>query len=209
MEGILRSRSIGLSREEALGLFGELWFLRRWLGPVDAGKIERWLATPGARHDFQWPEASVEVKTAATSAVDGPVHHISGLDQLDDPETGRLFLFSLQVVDDALAGNTLTGLVDSLTEEVRSSEEGLIILNEKLAGYGYNPAEADAYQRRLRIIAERLYVVGEGFPRLTRTSFQPVIPPGIGDITYTLKMAACERWFVAKAPTEARGTSWK
>ena len=204
-----RVRPAGLSREEALGLFGELWFLRRWFGPVDAEKIERWMATPGTRHDFQWPVASVEVKTAATSAVDGPAHLISGLDQLDDPETGRLFLFSLQVVDDVLAGNTLAGLVDGLIEELRSSDAGLVLLNEKLAGYGYNPAEGDDYQRRLRIIGERLYLVDEGFPRLTRGSFQPAIPTGIGDISYTLRMSVCERWLVAKGPAEARGDFWK
>ena len=28
------TRSCGMSREDALGLFGELWFMRRWLGPV-------------------------------------------------------------------------------------------------------------------------------------------------------------------------------
>jgi hypothetical protein len=107
-------------------------------------------------------------------------------------------------VDDVLAGNSLAGLIDGLTEEVRSSEKGLFLLNEKLAAYGYNPSEADAYQRRLRIISERLYLIGEGFPRLIRNSFQPAVPTGIGDVTYTLKIAACDDWLVAKAPTDLR-----
>jgi hypothetical protein len=196
------SRTAGLSREEALGLFGELWFLRRWMGPVTVREASRWLATPHARHDFQWPEASVEVKTAATTAVGGPVHRISGLDQLDDPVSGQLYLFSLQVTDDALAGNTLAGLVRSLADDLRDSEETLLLVNDKLAGYGYNPAEAEAYERRLRVISERLYIVGQGFPRLTRRTFGSGLPEGIGDITYTLAISACARWLVAGAPTD-------
>src|ERR1043165_2802474 len=59
------NKSIGLSREEALGLFGELWFLRRWLGQDVVRAVARWQVTEQSRHDFQWTAVSVEVKTAA------------------------------------------------------------------------------------------------------------------------------------------------
>lgn len=195
-----RAKTSGLSHEQALGLFGELWFLRRWLAPLNVQKISRWMATPRARHDFQWPEASVEVKTAATNAPEGPVHLISGLDQLADAESGQLYLFSLQVVDDALASNSLTGMVQALTEELRSQQDALRMLNDKLAAYGYNPADADNYERRLRVLAERLFAVGEGFPRLTRGSFSPQLPTGIGGIVYELAVIACNPWLVAASP---------
>lgn len=199
------SRAASLSREEALGLFGELWFLKRWMGPPSAAVISRWMATPRARHDFQWPAASVEVKTAATISPGGPTHRIANLDQLDDPVTGRLFLFSLQVVDDALAVNTLAGLVEMLVHDLRDDGQALMLLNEKLAGYGYNPADAASYQRCLRVVAELLFTVDEGFPRLTRGSFSSGLPAGVDDVTYSLATSACESWLVAKSPTEAAG----
>lgn len=196
------SRSARLSREEALGLFGELWFLRRWVAPMNAESLSAWQATPRARHDFQWPQASVEVKTGATRSSEGPVHRISGLEQLDDPVEGQLYLFSLQVTDDALAANTLPALVGGLVEELSGNDEAITLLNEKLAGYGYSPSDAQAYQRPLRVIGERLYRVTEAFPRLTSRTFQPGLPEGIGDVTYTLATAACGRWLVARTPSD-------
>ncbi|MBI2313638.1 MAG: PD-(D/E)XK motif protein [Betaproteobacteria bacterium] len=200
------AKGTGMSREEALGLFGELWFLRRWLRPVNAEVISRWQATDAARHDFQWHSASVEVKTAAMQSAAAPVHHIASLDQLADPEQGQLFLFSLQVCDDALAANTLHSLVNSLIGELQNDFQALSALNEKLAARGYSPADSQAPVRSLRILAERFYRVDGEFPRLLRTTFEPLgIPNGVAQVSYSLNLAACENWLVAVNPEEATG----
>jgi hypothetical protein len=197
------TRSGGLSREDALGLFGELWFLRRWSGPVNLQVIDRWQVTEAARHDFQWPAASVEVKTTASRMAGGPIHQIASLDQLADPEQGQLYLFSLQVCDDALAANTLHTLVEGLAEDLQGDFAALTSFNEKLAARGYTPANRQAASRSLRVVAERLYRVGEGFPRLVRTTFQPTgLPPGVVDVGYSVDLAACNAWLVATAPTD-------
>jgi hypothetical protein len=193
----------GMSREEALGLFGELWFLRRWLGAVNGAAVRRWQATDSARHDFQWPSASVEVKTAATQVVGPPVHRIGSLEQLADPEQGQLYLFSLQVCEDALAGNSLHSVVASLTAELQTDFQSLSEFTDKLAARGYSPADQQAPSRPLRILAERLYRVAADFPRLTRQSFQPGgVPPGIRGMEYEIDLAVCEPWLVASAPTD-------
>jgi hypothetical protein len=194
----------GMSREVALGLFGELWFMRRWLGAVGLHTIERWQATEAARHDFQWPAASVEVKTAASRSVGEPVHRIGGLDQLADSEQGQLYLFSLQVCDDALAANTVHSLVEGLVVEVRNNFQALTLLNEKLAARGYTPADRQAACRPLRIVAERLYRIDRGFPRLVRDTFRPAgLPSGVLDVEYAVDLAACRQWLVATSPTDA------
>ena len=72
----------GLTREQALGLFGELWFLYRWSGPVSISSLARWQGPLGARHDFQWPVASIEVKASASVSGAGATHFIASLDQL-------------------------------------------------------------------------------------------------------------------------------
>ncbi len=194
----------GMNREDALGLFGELWFLRRWLGAVDAATISSWQATTNARHDFQWAAASVEVKTAATQSVGPPMHPIASLDQLADAEQGQLYLFSLQVCDDALAANTLHSLISSLVATLQADLQALASFNEKLAARGYSPADPQAPTRTVRILSERLYRVDGAFPRLTRARFPPPgLPVGVAGVEYLLDLAACDEWLVARQPGDA------
>lgn len=197
-------KATGMSREDALGLFGELWFLRRWLGTVDAATMNHWQATDSARHDFQWPLASVEVKTATTQSASAPIHRIVSLEQLADPERGQLYLFSLQVCDDALSANTLHALVASLTADLQADFQTLSEFNDKLAARGYSPADQQAPARPLRILAERLYLVDAMFPRLTRQTFQPSgLPAGIVGMDYLIDLAVAAPWLIATAPTDA------
>lgn len=195
----------GMSREGALGLFGELWFLRRWLGVVNAVAIRHWQATDAARHDFQYESASIEVKTTISQTSGLPIHHIVSLEQLADPEQGKLYLFSLQVYDDALAANTLHSLVTSITADLQADFQALEEFNDKLAARGYSPTDQQAPARPLRILGERLYRVEGCFPRLTRSFFPlPGIPNGIAGLEYQIDLAVCDEWLVAKHPDDAK-----
>lgn len=197
------SRTGGLSREETIGLFGELWFMSRWLGPVTSSVIDHWQVTSGARHDFQWPAASFEIKTAVSSAAGEPIHRITNLDQLADPEHGDLYLFSLQVREDALSANTLHTLVERIAAELDDDFQGLTTFNEKLAVRGYTPADTQHAARPLRILAERLYRVADGFPRLTMASFESIgLPSGITDVTYGINLAGFSAYLLAVSPME-------
>jgi hypothetical protein len=172
----------GMSRERALKLFGELWFMRRWLAPVSAGVLGRWQAADDARYDYQWPAVSVEVKATESKAHEEAQHLVSSLDQMDDPEEGRLFLFSLQLHEDSLA---------------------LADLDRKLALQGYSAGDRTSPAIRLRVVAERLYRVEDGFPRITRRTLQAGgLPAGVMKLGYTLDMGACQPWLVATAPTD-------
>ena len=198
----------GLGREEALGLFGELWFMTRWMGQTTKTVLDRWQGPAGGRHDFQWESASVEVKCSASSA-HGLVHTITSFDQLDNPETGVLYLFSLHVADDALAANTLPILVERVFSETACDSEARRRFEEQLANVGYNPAHADAYNRKLRIISEDLYRVDGSFPRLTAASFPMGLPPGIHAVSYRLSMAPCVDWRIASSPQDPEATFLK
>jgi len=195
-----RVKQDGLSCEAALGLFAELWFLHFWLSCSRADALARWMGPAGARHDFQWPTASVEVK--ATASTRGIVHHITSLDQLEDPAEGDLHLFSLNVADDALASNTLPGMVQIVRSSLQDDAPCLDILDSRLADVGYSPAHAERYDRRLRVIGERLYAVNETFPRLTRATLGPTLPPAIHDVSYTLDLAGCDEHRIASSPAE-------
>jgi hypothetical protein len=189
----------GLSEQEALGLFAELWFLYRWPQP-SAETVDAWTGSEGARHDFQWPERSVEVKATARRAGGAVLHRIHNLDQLSDPEQGRLFLFSLRVVRDALAHNTLPDLVDRVGRCLHGDPRSHHEFARKLGLRGYSPAHRQRYETPYRVLAECLYTVDSGFPRLTADSFAAGLPTGISDVAYVLDMAVCDPWLVATGP---------
>ena len=185
-----------LSFEDELGLFGELWFLLRWVD-VDNAAIDAWTGPLGSRHDFQWSDCSIEVKTTGRVGQGEVLHHIQGLDQLSDPEIGQLYLFSLRLVRDELATNSLPNLVDSIQAVLGASPVAQGEFAKKLSGRGYNHANRDQYKTCFRVLGESLYRVTEDFPRLTQSSLTGVIPQGVGGISYVLDMSACEGWKVA------------
>jgi len=132
---------------------------------------------------------------------DGPAtHRIANLDQLDDPETGHLWLFSLQVVSDDLATNSLTGSIERISTTLAAHPDVLLEFNRRLATVGWTPVDTDRHRSGLRILAEELYEVGPGFPRLTRHTFPHGPPTGVTDISYSIDLAACAPWRRQTAP---------
>jgi len=188
-----------LSEQDALGLFAELWFLHRWQGG-GVRAVEAWTASTGSRHDFQCPGRSVEVKATGRRADGAVLHRIQHLDQLADPEEGELFLFSLRVVRDELAHNTLPDIVDRVTEGLRGNAPAKDELARKLGQRGYSPAFRRCHETPYRILGENMYRVGPDFPRLTTDSFVGGLQPGIADVSYVLDMATCDPWLVATGP---------
>lgn len=190
-----------LSEREALGLFAELWFLHRWAGDATSA-VQAWTASAGSRHDFQWPERSVEVKATSRRVGGAVLHRIEHLDQLADPEQGNLFLFSLRVVKDQLAQNTLPSLVDHVAHNLHGNPSILDEFFRKLSQRGYSPAHRSRHEVPYRMLGEYLYFIGPGFPRLTQDSFADGLPVGITDVSYVIDMATCDLWLRAKSPNE-------
>ncbi len=190
-----------LSEAAASGLFGEMWFLDRWAPFPDA--VTAWHGPNAVRHDFSSPQVSVEVKTTSAHSVGPPRHHIATLDQLDGPEAGSLFLFSLQAIPEPSAGNTLFSVIARVRERLADRRDLLTTLDRQLALAGWSPAIADEHRTAYRVAAERLYSVEGGFPRIIRNSFVGGLPNGVDDVGYSVDLAACADWLVASTPNDA------
>lgn len=187
-----------LSSADAVGLFGELWFLLRWVG-VSADAVRAWSASNGSRHDFQWPDVSVEVKTTVRAGT--PVHTIAHLEQLEDAETGQLYLYSLRVARDTLAANTLHSLVEAAAAALSDQPDARSDLLTKLGQRGYSPAGRDHAAVPYRVVEEGLFEVAGDFPRLTRDSFPSgLLPDGVSRVSYQLDVAACGPFRLADRP---------
>lgn len=192
-----------LSHEQQLGLFGELWFLSRWLSPsVGVAKaVQMWRGPTGARNDFEVRGLAIEVKT--TSRVDGS-HVIHGLDQLLEPMEGSLFLYSLSVRDEASGTESLPRMVQEVRDRIGDDYALLSQLDAILYAGGYDHRLANEYAKLvLRIRDECLYRVSAGFPRLVPASVTGGLPVGVSALTYELRLEAAAAWALARTQTAA------
>lgn len=191
----------GLAREEQVGLFGEIWFLRHWLLPIVGNSaVETWRGPIGARNDFETAGYAVEVKTS--SRVDGG-HVIHGLEQLLAPPDVRLFLFSLLVRDEGTGVESLPKLIDEVRQIIADDALVLTQFEGILAAAGYDDVHAPDYSKtKYRIRTQALYQVDPGFPRLIPSSLSDGVPLGISKVTYEVQLDAATHWLVTDTPVQ-------
>jgi len=189
-----------LSREEQLGLFAELWFLSRWLFPkVGFEVVNSWHGPWGARHDFDLPDQSIEVK--ASSSERGQVHHIHGLDQLEPNQNAPLFLFSLKVREEVNGSYNLPKIIQECREALAADANAEGQFESALIQAGYSPTqEKDYAEFSLHIEKEVLFQVRDDFPRLTQASFPTGLPPGIERVHYEVNLNTFKHLIVAEHP---------
>lgn len=189
-----------LSINEQLGLFAELWFLAVWMIPkLGPGATMNWKGPWGSRHDFEWKNKSVEVK--ATTNTRGRIHRIHGIDQLEPPESGPLFLFSVRMREEVGAVNNLPKIIDVCRKALSDSDDAIIYFENALAQAGYSPAFEDEYSKlALRIIDDALYSVNDDFPKITRESFSNSLPVGVERLEYEINLNSFENLKVASKP---------
>ncbi|MFF3793332.1 PD-(D/E)XK motif protein [Streptomyces sp. NPDC001981] len=185
-KALFRTQGAPLGPEQIAGLFGELVVLKQLL-EKDPSAHRLWCGPGGHRHDFWAGTTAVEVK-ASTSA-EGRRPRIHGLDQLEAPVGGALWLawFRLRRATTAGVGTSFSELV-AQTLGLCDDEGALLDL---LAGAGYRPADADRYQDvRFAVSEERWYRVGPDFPGLTGEALTTAgIPVWALDVEYTIDLS--------------------
>ena len=185
--------SAGLSPEEQRGLFGELFFLRKWLNNnTDIKKcVEAWYGPEKRNQDFQHGVWALEVKTSS-----GNNHqkiHISNERQLDTSNLSHLFLFHLSLETRAASGESLNDLVDSLHELFTVDAHAEIIFSAKLLEAGYFSQHKYLYEVDSYFIRqENLYSIEREFPRIEEAD----IRKGVGDVKYSVILTSCSDYIV-------------
>jgi len=189
-----------LSKDEQIGLFAELWFLAVWLLPKFGSDIVlTWRGPWASRHDFEWPDKSVEVK--ATTSTRGRIHKIHGITQLEEPVTGSLFLFSACLREETGAIDSIPGLIENCRKQIGGSDDALTRFESALVKVGYSPLFQDEYAKlKLRVVEGVLFRVSNDFPRITTASFPSGMPPGIEQIEYEINLNTFDHLIVANSP---------
>jgi hypothetical protein len=177
-----------LSEHKEQGLVGELMWIHELLRlNVDPFNVlNNWCGPDFSRHDFEFPDNHIEVKT--TSRKDGRIT-ISSQHQLDDSGLKNLFLvvYSYNKIKSSTA--SLPEFYQSIYNRI-STEQDLVILFESgclKSGYDHNMKEK--YDNRF-VGDYKIFKVIDGFPRI-------IIQRGssaIGDLTYSVDVSACDRF---------------
>lgn len=182
--------NIKLTREEQLGLFGELWLLRSMLqNDVGLQAIGCWKGPYHEVFDFSLQNMSIEVKTTAAKM---PYKaYISNEMQLDDRLAGgTLALCFVAVQPNDSSGETLGDVVKGIEDYIESDETACSLFQDKIFGCGLGKPYIDSYIVRYIVKEHDFFNVTEGFPRILSAN----LPNGLGDISYSLEISACANY---------------
>lgn len=178
----------GLTAEVQRGLFGELYFLRKFLFSL-ANKnycINSWQVPSNTVQDFHHADWAVEVKT--TQGNNHQKISISSERQLDDSLVPNIFLLHLSLDIRNHHGETLNNLVEWTENFLTNDFPELNAFRLKLFEVGYFDIHKPIYQETgYNIRQESIYKVEGTFPRITEND----IRNGIGDVKYSIVIADC------------------
>lgn len=185
-KALIRSEGEPLGPEQLAGLFGELSVLNQLLAK-DPSAHRFWHGPEKNRHDFASGSIAVEVK--ASAAGEGRRPRIHGLDQLEAPEGGTLFLawFRLQRTHAQGAG---IAFPEVITEALRlCDDEGALL--DLLSAVGFRLSDAERYRDvRFVITEERWYPVDADFPKLTNQALVAAgVPVSALDVEYSIDLS--------------------
>jgi hypothetical protein len=178
----------GLTVEEQRGLFGELFFTRKFLQNNSnfVAVINSWVGSEKQIRDFQFGNWSIEVKT--THGNNHQKVHVSSERQLDTSNLDNLFLFHLSLEARQQSGETLNQIVDSISDILSSDFSSLSHFKNKLLEGGYFDQHREIYESAGYLVRqETYYKVENDFPRIEENE----IRKGVGDVKYSIIISQC------------------
>lgn len=178
----------GLSPQAQQGLYGEIWLLRELLRRnPSAPVIKGWIGPEKRPHDFQINSDVIEVKSIASKK---PYKiYVSNELQFESLKPNNLLLVVVILIKNN-NGENLAYIVDSVRKLLENEPYKLSLFNSKLFLAGYIDHHRSKYNIGFNFFNGRSYEVVEDFPRINTNNLNE----GIGDVKYTLSLAACEKY---------------
>ncbi len=179
-----RRGKIGLTRNEAIGLWGELCSLEELLNS-DVGSseliVQGWRGPNGDQRDIGFNKTRIEVKTQlATKAIS---LRITSLDQLDDG--GNKLKIILNRITPSDKGVSVFDMSLRLFQRFESNRSAHSEFERKIVLAGLNE-ELETCKEKFNLDERLIYEVSESFPKLTLSS----VPVGIKTAEYEISGAA-------------------
>ena len=167
-----------------LGIFGELWALRK-MARKNPNSINNWVGPQGARFDFIYSDYSLEVKS--TLQRKGCVITIHGIHQLEPFPSSHLYLAVFKFEEVPAAGETIKDLVNEIIELGCDRA----VLYSKLANLDITAANINECSNLgFRLFEERMFIVDDKFPSITTKSLLGnKLPNGVIDLNYQIDLS--------------------
>lgn len=171
-----------LSDEQLIGVMGELLFLEELLSVHGPDAITSWQGPLGARHDFDFHNSAVEIKSTLSRDSFPAVFH--GAKQLEAPVNRELFVRGYQF-EKTIAGNSIPQVLSRLFVGGFKRYE---ILN-LLENIGYSESDSSNYEgRKFEVLAQKTSLVDDDFPKLTVGTVSEEILDQISMLRYTVDL---------------------
>lgn len=178
-----------MSKEEQMGLFGELIVLRDYLLPVYdcQSVINGWVGSLGDQQDFLLESLAVEVKS--TRLTSGSNIWISSKEQLNS-EKQPLYLLAC-ALNEATSGETIEDLVQSILNHIEMKDLKEEFMS-KVEQYGYFSEIPVQSLSVFKVEQLKAYEVREGFPKIASDQVSPLIRK----IKYNIDLSGCSEFEV-------------
>lgn len=186
----------GLGDEAQRGLFGELWFLRKYLIPILGinKAIDAWKGSSRKAQDFQFSDCAVEVKT--TISKQHQKMYIASERQLDDTGLTALFLQHISLMESSGSGETLSDMVEDIRKNIADEPAARQKMEDSLFEAGYLNAHAYRYNKTGYMVrSSGIFRIREGFPRITESD----LLNGVGDVHYSVNVSECMHYTVTES----------
>jgi len=182
-----------LTIEEEMGLFGELYYINKWLEffPQEPPLIIKdWKGPLKNRIDFVTKNCGIEIKTVTPKIRDEI--KISNEKQLEiNPVIDTLFLYVLKVEVNDSTGNSLQNMIETIEEQLINRAPSLAVkFKDLLLEVG---VISDDYDKNYFFVHEELgYIATAEFPKLTSEN----LPTGINNVSYSIDLSHCKSFKV-------------
>jgi len=177
----------GLGQERQRGLFGELFFLKKYvlINTDYITGINFWRGHSRKYQDFSFPNGNIEIKT--TIKKEHKTVIITSEKQLDNTGLNSLYLYCLAMNVTEQKEYSLPELIKEIRRKITSTSNALKLFNRYLNNAGYLDEHEQNYENeRYAIKKEYFFKVTEGFPRIIE------LPRGVGDLKYSIVLSACK-----------------
>ncbi|WP_289137780.1 PD-(D/E)XK motif protein [uncultured Brevibacillus sp.] len=186
----------GLSEEAQRGLYGELYFLNHLIeeGLKINSVVKAWRGPERTSHDFIFQGCSIEVKTSISKQHQKV--YISSERQLDDSQSGGLYLCHFSLDSQSSLGYSLNQIIQVIREKLHNTPREKEVFEEKLFESGYLDTHSERYNAPFYSIRENnLFKVSEGFPRIVEND----LIEGVGDVKYSIMISECKHYSVQES----------
>ena len=177
-----RDSSNKLSKEVLQGLFGELYFMKKYM--LDrfgaAVAVQAWSGPDFKSKDYAVDTEWFEVKTVGANTT---TVHISSLAQLSSDHDGHLIVVKAEAMSDQFSNgeSSIEELFNYIFAQINDeTAEGIFL--SKLSAFGFD-SSGESFMSKFDVKSMTSYKVSGDFPRLTE---KDITRPEICDVSYSL-----------------------